>query len=95
MRLGVEGLARGKVPLQNNPGRVQKLVETTEEVDTGSLPSAAAQTLHGQVNFMVVFAAGRGLKVAAKLHPLDRAGQGRGGQIPGAFPRDYPEKLHS
>eukprot|EP00439_Symbiodinium_sp_Y106_P020071 s4821_g2.t1 len=67
VRLEVDALSLGRVSLENKPGRVSKLLETAAAIKLrGTLTKREAQTLQGQLNFMVGFTTGRTLKVACR-----------------------------
>ena len=67
VRLEVDALLLGRISLENKPGRVTKLLGTAASIkDRGTLSKSEAQTLQGQLNFMVGFTTGRTLKVACR-----------------------------
>ena len=67
VRLEVDALLLGRISLENKPGRVTKLLDAAASIKLrGTLSKAEAQTLQGQLNFMVGFTTGRTLKVACR-----------------------------
>ena len=67
VRLEVDALLLGRMSLENKPGRVAKLLNTAASIkERGTLSKSEAQTLQGQLNFMVGFTTGRTLKVACR-----------------------------
>ena len=67
VRLEVDALSLGRVSLENKPGRVTKLLDAAASIKLrGTLTKSEAQTLQGQLNFMVGFTTGRTLKVACR-----------------------------
>ena len=67
VRLEVDALSLGRVSLENKPGRVTKLLDAAASIKLrGTLSKCEAQTLQGQLNFMVGFTTGRTLKVACR-----------------------------
>ena len=67
VRLEVDALLLGRISLENKPGRVTKLLDAAASIKLrGTLSKSEAQTLQGQLNFMVSFTTGRTLKVACR-----------------------------
>ena len=67
MRLSVGGLLAGQVALANKPSRVEKIrAQASGMASSGCVTRREAASLHGQLNFMVGFAAGRAMKIACR-----------------------------
>ena len=68
MQLNVRGLLQGLIVLQNKPSRVAKLQDSFSRIQReGRLAKHEAQTLHGQLNFMLGFAQGRSMKTVCMV----------------------------
>ena len=67
MQLNVRGLLQGLIVLQNKPSRVAKLQDSFSRIlREGRLEKHEAQTLRGQLNFMLGFAQGRSMKMVCR-----------------------------
>ena len=67
MRLSVGELLAGQVALANKPSRVEKIrAQASRMASSGCVTRREAASLHGQLNFMVGFAAGRAMKIACR-----------------------------
>ena len=66
-RLDVEDLNGGSLVVQNKPGRLEKIDELIQEVQSaGSISKRQAQVIHGNLNFAMGFVLGHTTRVVAR-----------------------------